>query len=116
MEEYTSRNDVTISSNDVILPAEKKITLQPVHVDVHVDDESDVQVAASHANGAPIGNITGDRESTGIDNVKTPTPTATTTVSSQQPATTTPIRHRSYRSIIVMAIIIAILLFALLHR
>lgn len=115
MEEYTSKNDIGLDK-DVLLASEKKITLQPVHDDVHIDDESDVQVAATHANGAPIGNIASDRESTNITEAmaepdthdRTPLATSATGVQHSH--------HKRYVSVVVMGVVIAALVFALLYR
>lgn len=114
MEEYTNKNDVGLDK-DIILPAEKRITLEPIHDDVHVDDESDVQIAASHANGAPIGNISSDYETTGE---KTETMPQQGVVSPQVKRATPsqPKRRVSYVSIVVMAVVIVACLFALLYR
>ena len=115
MEEYTSRNE-NERDEDIILPAEKKVTLEPIHDDVHVDDESDIQIAASHANGAPIGNIASDRESTAIDNTAEPTLSVMNDIPRRTHAEQQPKRRKHLRSIFIMAAIIAALLFALLFR
>lgn len=114
MEEFTNKNDVGLDK-DVILESEKKITLQPVHDDVQMDDESDIQIAASHANGTPIANIASDRESTNIDGAETPQPTSAAMRLQPQPTHVTPRRSHN-ASIVIMGIIIVILLFVLLYR
>jgi len=115
MEEYTSRKNIGFDE-DIILSAEKKITVEPIHDDVHLDDESDAQIAASHANGSPIGNISGDRESTATEDTQ-PSPEATTpaTIVPKPVAMQTKPRV-SYRSIIILSLIVIALLFALLYR
>lgn len=118
MEEFTNRNAIGLDK-DIILPAEKKVTLQPIHTDVNIDDESDSQIAASHANGMPIGNIAIDSESTSLNDTATPVDTpaqSTHTLPPRAPATQQAITHKSYASVIMMAIVIALLLFALLYR
>lgn len=114
MEEFTNKNDVKLEE-DGILSAEKKITLEPLHDDVHVDDESDVQVAASHANGAPIANISSDRESTTLDDTQ-PVPVVPTAAIMPKPAAKATKPRVSYQSIVIMSIIVIALLFALLYR
>ncbi len=116
MEEFTNKNNVANNTDDIILPTQKRITLQPLHKDISSDDESDLQIAASHANSTPIGNITSDRESTGDEQAAVnanPQNKATST----PPIAAKPKHHRvSYRSIIAMTLVIVALLIVLLSR
>ncbi len=114
MEEFDNKNSPALN-DDVILAAEKRVTLQPIHTDVHVDDENDIRIAASHANGAPIGNISSDRESTIIDENQAAT-NKPAPLPKQSASATTPKRHMPYKAIAAMVLVIAILLFALLYR
>lgn len=117
MEEFTRKNNSALDA-EIILPAEKKITLQPLHADVAAGDESDVQIATSHANGTPIGNITSDRELTTLEHTEPaaqPAPQPQASALPKQPiapAHTT--RKTALGSVIIMAVIIAVLLFVLI--
>lgn len=119
MEEFTNKNTVGQDA-DVILATKKKVTLQPLHEDLQVDDDSDVQVAASHAVGPSIANIPSDRESTGETeathtDVAKRVDDALAAHKASQPVDMTK-RHAKSISIIGLLVVLAIALFALLYR
>lgn len=117
MEEFT-KNEGGESTNDIILPAEKKLTLEPIHDNVHMDEESDVQIAASHANGSPIGNIASDTETTG-ETADTQTavaaPASDEYVAPKKEPRVVANRH-PYRMVVILAVVVVVLIAILLIR
>ncbi len=118
MEEFA--NNEPGDNHDGVLDAEKKLTITPIHDQVQVDTEINAQVTASHANSAPIGNIASDQESTGEAPSTPVAPVAAAEAPLHAPAKATKhvsaLRPKSYRSIIIMGVIIMLLLALLLIR
>jgi hypothetical protein len=50
------------SEADRRLAEAKKLTLQPVHADVHPEGPLDSEIAAAHVNGQAIANVSNDTE------------------------------------------------------
>jgi hypothetical protein len=50
------------SETDRRLAEAKKLTLQPVHADVHPEGPLDSEIAAAHVNGQVIANVSNDTE------------------------------------------------------
>ncbi len=118
MEEFA--NNQQGPDRDIVLDANKKLTIQPIHGAVQADTKIDAQVTASHANSAPIGNIASDQESTGevptAPTAPAPAPEAPLHALPKTAGHVSAIRRKSYRSIIIMGVVIVLLLALLLIR
>ncbi len=65
MEEFTNtENTATNVDPDALRSDNRNVTIEPMHEDIKANELSDTEIAASHVNGAAIGNIEIDREVT----------------------------------------------------
>ncbi len=117
MEEFTQRK--TKNEEDTLYDATKKLVVAPVHKEDQIEiEESSAQIAAANAIGPAIGNIASDTETTAGDTV--PAVTAAEQRTAELLAAhkmAKPAPHRKLQvSLIAVAIMIAVLLFALLYR
>ncbi len=55
------------TTEPVIRPSEKQVTIEPIHDNIMADPLSDTQIANNHINNPAIGNIEVDREATGVN-------------------------------------------------